>query len=197
MQTHQLRALFIKNLTLYWRQRIALFFICLFPVAMIAFVAILQVIITDFTVNSGENELINPPPEPLNLYYQINQTILNEDYFFNYFFAAEEDCASNSLLCMGYLTRDGNASQLLGFIPQYNHTFQNGTTVLVPYFELRDSQTTIENELSRNLLYLNSYIQHYKDNDTLHFLLPDGGKQHIRPQFLLSLSFIFLVSFLY
>jgi ABC-type multidrug transport system ATPase subunit len=174
MQAYQLRALFNKNLTLYWRQRIALFFICLFPIVLIAFVAILQVIITDFTVSNAENDLINPPPEPLNIFYEVNQTTLNEDYFFNYFFAAQEGCASNSLFCMGYLTQTGNASQLLGFIPQYNHTFQNGTTVLVPYFDLRSSQTAIENELNLDLIYLNSQIQNYNDNMTLQYLLPDG-----------------------
>lgn len=176
---HQLRALFIKNLTLYWRQKIALIFICLFPVVLIAFVAVLQVAVDNLNINDGEQELIHPPPEPLNIFQGLNETELNNDYFFNYFYAlpSSPELCSQKSFCIGELTSNGTGAGLLStLVPlQYNWTFPNGTRVTVPYFFVQNSTEQVERDLLDIQSILNEHIEQYKTNSTLKYLLPDGG----------------------
>jgi len=63
---HQLRALVLKTLTLYSRQKVSLAVTLLFPILLLLFVALLQVIVDNIAINLGEDQLINVT-QPLNV----------------------------------------------------------------------------------------------------------------------------------
>jgi len=63
---YQLRALTLNTLTLYSRQKLTLAFTVLFPVLLILFVALLQLVVNNLSVSDAKNELINVT-QPLNV----------------------------------------------------------------------------------------------------------------------------------
>ena len=168
LQSHPLRALVRKNLTLQWRQRFSTCCQLFTPILIILILFILKVIIkSQLGPDMASPHVFPGQPLPLNIHTYTadpGKPITNAAYTF--FFAYSDPTGK-----AGTLHPNGTGSGMLGYLQQYNVTYSqsvgtpipNGTVFedvymggMMPYFERYPSETVIQNTITKNFTDMNS-----------------------------------------
>jgi hypothetical protein len=100
-----------------------------------------------------------------------NDTNISTSTCLTYFLFSRDEALNNSV---GHLTENGTASGLLGKITPRSCQLSNGTTVSVPYFEVRPNNGEINDELFHDIVTLNNNSLTDVQLPPLYYLLPDG-----------------------
>jgi hypothetical protein len=166
----QIRALVLKNITIYTRTKTSLFFIVMFPILLIAAIGLLQVVVNNLNIEDGERMLINVT-QPINF---VPIGFQNTSYeFFGLGLSS-----SDFYWPVGQLTSNGSGSGLLGSlaVSWLQNPFQkpDGSVVQVPFlvpYGNTSAATSIVESLER---YIYEHQENYTSDPLLQETLPDG-----------------------